>query len=321
MVLAAMALLLGSACTAPGGTQNPSSSPSPAPEKKRIRLGVLPVLGAAPLHLAIKEGAFAREGLEVDLVTIQGAGAAIPDLATGNLDIVFGNYVSFFTAEVKQTAKVKLVADGYFAKPNTWMVLSGPNSRLSKPTDLVGKKVAVTTTNSLADLTIKSTVSANGGDEKSITFVEMPYTEMGEALNARRVDAALLSEPFITETMKKIGALPVFDAASGPTADIAISGYATTEEFATSSPKTVAAFQRALSTGVDIANRDRSKVEAALIGYSGIDQQTASILTLVGFPGMLEPERIQRVPDLMHSYGTLERRLDVKPMIIPHAKR
>ncbi|SMD21704.1 ABC transporter substrate-binding protein [Kibdelosporangium aridum] len=307
-----ISVVLAAACTA-------SDSDHPAPEKASIKLGVLPVLGAAPVFLAAEKGFFAAEGLKVDFVTIQGAGAAVGSMTSGDLDLVFGNYVSFFAAQAKKTAEVRFVADGYSANPRTWMVLVAKDSQLRKPSDISGKRVAVTTVNSLAELTIRSVLTSTGQNITSPNFVEMSYTAMGEALKNRTVDAALLSEPYITDVSKRYGAVPLFDAAAGATADIPISGYATSEKFANENPNTIAAFQRALSRGVDVALTDRNEVEKSIRGYAGVDEQTAALTALVGFPIGLDPKRLQRVCDLMFSYGELTTRIEARPMILPGA--
>jgi NitT/TauT family transport system substrate-binding protein len=314
-----LVMLLAIAGLASCSSEDGESGNSRPVEKQRIKLGVLPVLGAAPVFMANEAGFFGEEGLDVEFVTIQGAGAAVPSMASGELDLVFGNYVSFFTAQANATASVKLVADGYFARPRTWMVLVTKESALRGPADLAGKKIGVTTASSLADLTIKSALSTSGKTVRDPSFVEMPYTDMGAALQNRTVDAALLSEPYITEVAKTIGAVPLFDAASGPTADIPISGYATTEGFAAANPNTIAAFQRALSRGAEIAGTDRTRVERSIRGYAGVDEQTAALVTLVGYPTRMDPTRLQRVPDLMNAFGVLKGHLDVRSMILPSA--
>jgi NitT/TauT family transport system substrate-binding protein len=318
---AALAMSL-TGCGLLGGSSGNDSGSSDKVEKTTIRLGLLPVVDVASVHLAIKEGYFKAEGLEVELITIQGAGAAIPQLISDKApyELVFGNYVSFFAAEAKGTAKgvegLKFVADGYVAKEKTWMVLSGKNSTVHKPSDLPGHKIGVTTRNSLAEVSIRSVLKANDVDATKIDFVEMPYTDMAAQLDTGRVDAALLAEPFITQAEKNVGAFPLFDAATGPTADLPIAGYGTTGKFARENPKTIAAFQRAFAKGQAEAGRDRSKVEKLLPDYAKIDQQVASLVNLGGFPTSLEPARLQRIPDLMFEFGVLKERMDARTMIL-----
>lgn len=318
ILVALVALVSG--CGLLGGEDDAPSDSKGKVEKSKIKLGLLPVVDVASVHLAIKEGYFKEEGLEVELTNIQGAAAAIPGLIGGSLDMVFGNYLSFFAAEAGGAAKnvggLKFVADGYIAKPNTWMVLRGPNAPVSSVRDLEGKKIAVTTRNSLAEVSIKSVLRANGVDGNNIEYVESPYAGMAALLQQGQVDAALLAEPFITEAQKSVGAVPLFDAASGPTADLPIAGYGTTGDFAKANPKTIAAFQRAFGKGQAAASSDRKKVEDLLPGYAGIDPQTASLVTLGEFPTSLDATRLQRIPDLMLEFGVLTAPFDAKTMIL-----
>ncbi|MCE7010422.1 ABC transporter substrate-binding protein [Kibdelosporangium philippinense] len=320
IVTALLASLTG--CGLLGGSSDTNAGPTDKVEKSTIRLGLLPVVDVASVHLAIQEGYFQQEGLDVKLINIQGAGAAIPNLVSdkSDFDIVFGNYLSFFNSQAKGIAQnvegLKFVADGYVAKPNTWMVLAGPNSPAKKITDLPDKKIAVTTKQSLAEVSIRSALKVNDVDADRVTFVEMPYTDMGAALAANRVDAALLAEPFITQAGKDYGAVQLFDAATGPTADLPIAGYGTTGRFARENPKTIAAFQRAFAKGQEAAGADRSKVEKLLPGYAKIDPQTAALVNLGGFPTRLDANRLQRIPDLMLEFGMLQQRIDANTMIL-----
>jgi NitT/TauT family transport system substrate-binding protein len=84
-------------------------------------------------------------------------------------------------------------------------------------------------------------------------------------------------------------------------------------------PRTIAAFQRALARGAEIAGTDRTRVERSIRGYAGVDEQTAALVTLVGYPTRMDPTRLQRVPDLMNAFGVLEGHLDVRSMILPSA--
>ncbi len=304
--------LIISAC----GSGLDGSSPSPV-EKSLLKVGILPIVGAAPAFLASDSGYFAEEGLEVEFVTIQSGGTALGALRDGQMDVVFGNYVSFFAEQAKGTTSLKFIADGYYAKPRTWMMMVPQDSNLVNTADIAGKRVAVTIVNGVSGLIVKSSLDTAGSGLESPEYVEMPYPDMGAALLNHTVDAALLAEPFVTDVSMKYGAHPLFDAAAGPTLDLPVSGYATTDDFSRRHPNTVAAFQRALSRGVTVASNDRSQVEHVVHKYAEVNEQTAALMPLVGFPMRLDARRLQRIPDLMMRFGMLARSINSETMILP----
>ena len=63
------------------------------------------------------------------------------------------------------------------------------------PADLEGKTVAVNTLNNIGPVTINHWMEKHGGDYTKIKYVEVPFPDMGAALEAKRVDAAFTVEP------------------------------------------------------------------------------------------------------------------------------
>jgi NitT/TauT family transport system substrate-binding protein len=302
-----------------GKEQTPAADSNGQVEKPKITLGVLPILDVASVHVAIKKGYFKAEGLELELKTIQGGAQAIPGLISKELDFTFGNWVSFFAAQSKDAAKqvegIKLIADGYQAKPDMFLILAAGDSAIKGPQDLAGKTIAINTFKNIAELTAKATLEAANVDPKSVTFKEMPFPDMQAAVQNKTVDAAFMVEPFITRAERVAGQIKVLDAASGPTDNIPIAGYATSGDFAKKNPKTVAAFQRAIAKGQADAS-DRPTVEPLLVDYAKVDKETAGLVHFGAFPTTLDPTRLQRVVQLMQRYGLLDKELDVKPMLI-----
>jgi NitT/TauT family transport system substrate-binding protein len=318
----ALATLLATvaSCGLLGGKEQPPAADSNGQvEKPKITLGVLPILDVASVHVAIKKGYFKAEGLELELKTIQGGAQAIPGLISKELDFTFGNWVSFFAAQSKDAAKqvegIKLIADGYQAKPDMFLILAAGDSAIKGPQDLAGKTIAINTFKNIAELTAKATLEAANVDPKSVTFKEMPFPDMQAAVQNKTVDAAFMVEPFITRAERVAGQIKVLDAASGPTDNIPIAGYATSGDFAKKNPKTVAAFQRAIAKGQADAS-DRPTVEPLLVDYAKVDKETAGLVHFGAFPTTLDPTRLQRVVQLMQRYGLLDKELDVKPMLI-----
>ncbi|GAA3852711.1 ABC transporter substrate-binding protein [Saccharothrix violaceirubra] len=323
--LSALTMLVAvSGCGLLGGSdETPAASGAPTPgklEKTKIKLGLIPVVDVASVHVAIKKGYFQEEGLEIEPVKVQGGAFAIPSLLKGELDITFGNWVSFFAAESKGAARdvdgLKLINDGYQAKPDMFLIVAKADSPIKAPKDLVGKTIAINTFKNIAELTAKATLEANDVDPSKVNFKELPFGDMEAAVQNGSVDAAFMVEPFISKAQRSIGAVTVLDAASGPTDSIPVAGYGTTGKFAKENPNTIAAFQRAMAKGQRDA-ADRLTVEPLLVEYVKVDKETASLVHFGEFPVTLDPTRLQRVANLMRTYGLLDKDFDVKPMLLP----
>nr|WP_245975745.1 ABC transporter substrate-binding protein [Amycolatopsis palatopharyngis] len=299
--------LLGSSDDAEGGGGDV--------EKAAIKVSIMPTTDLAPFHLAMKNGYFTEEGLDVQAVNAPSGQASLAKLIGGEVDIAYSSYTPFFVAHSKKAADIKFVADASSAGPRTTMVAAMPNSSVKGVKDLAGKRIAVTATNTISDVLVKSAMRANGVDFSDVDWISTPFPEMAGALERGDVDAAFLTEPFITLAAKSVGAVPVVDTATGPTEDLPTAGYGSLAKFADGNPKTVGAFQRAMQKATDEAAADRSKVEPLLVEHGKIDEDTAALTSLLTFQSELNAQRLQRVPDLLLEFGVIEQEMDAATMI------
>ncbi len=324
---AALALITTlTSCGLLGGSDEgsePAKSGDGNLEKSDISVSIMKTTDLAPFHLAMKEGYFKDEGLNVKFVQAPSGGESVGKLLSGEVDIAYASYTPFFLAQSKNAAGakggVKLVADASSAGPGATMVVATPDSSVRTIKDIPGKRVAVTATGTISDLLTMATLKANNVAYDKIKWTPTPFPLTAQALKEKRVDAAFVTEPFIQDTMKNAGAQPIFDTATGPTADMPTAGWGSSGDFVEKNPKTIAAFQRAMQKGTDLALGDRGKVEPMLVEFSGVDQDTARMATLLTFQSKLDATRIQRVPDLMLEFKVITKPLDVKQMIVPTA--
>ncbi|MET7550850.1 ABC transporter substrate-binding protein [Streptomyces sp. NPDC005500] len=281
-------------------------------EKTSITVGAIPILDDAPLYLAIRDGYFKAVGLDVRAEAIPGGAAGIPRLGK-DLDITFGNYVSFIQAHTKGL-DLRVESDGFQATTDTFGLMVAPGGDMRSPADLKGRTVAVNIRSNILHLLMLSLLSAHNVNEKDVTFVEVPFPDMGTALKKGKVDAAVMVEPFITGAQKDFGAEQLGDVISGPTENLPIAGYACTARWAKENPNTALAFARAMVQAQHECS-DRRTVTGILPSYTKIDRQTAAIVRVGAFPATLNPTRIQRVADLMHRFGWLKQKFDVTAMV------
>jgi NitT/TauT family transport system substrate-binding protein len=308
-VLISGALALASAGCASSSTAVTTSKP----EKTDLTVGAIQSVTAAGLYIAEQQKFFAAEGLRVAIAPTTGSGAVMADLLNGRLDISFGNYVSFIAAQASGVASLRILAEGNNATAREQQIVALSHS-ITSVAGLNGKVIAVNALQGVATLIVSSVLAENSVPLSSVKFTAIPFPAMGTALEAHRVDAAWMVDPFLTEAQVKYGAVAVADGDQGETAGFPISGFAATSAWVKRYPNTAAAFVRALDQGQRLADTNRSTVEQVLPRYIGISPQIAALVVTGDFPVGVSTVRIQRVADIMHQFGYLKRPFNVSPM-------
>ncbi|GAA3071820.1 ABC transporter substrate-binding protein [Streptosporangium carneum] len=283
-------------------------------ETTEITVGSIPIPDTAALEIAMDCGFFEREGLRVRKEIIQGSAAAIPDLKAGHLQFCLLNHVTALAAQHSGVVDLRYVADAYQAAPETFLLMTRKDSTLRTPADLRGQTIAVTTLKSIGTLTTEVTLKAYGLTAADVKMVEMPLPNMPAALQAGTVAVAWMTEPFVT-AVRRQGAKRIADVMAGPTDRFPVAGYGTTATFAERNPEIVAAFQRAITAGQEVAASDRGVITKILPVYTRISPQDAAQVTLGSYPTALDPARLERVAAALREYGYTDGPVDVSPML------
>ncbi|MFC7303309.1 ABC transporter substrate-binding protein [Streptomyces monticola] len=310
---AGTAALLGLALVAAGcsgGGESPGGGSGKAAgglEKTTVTVASLPLVDAAPLHIAVARKFFEQEGLTVRVKPVQQSVQVLSALAKGQLDVIAGaNYVTFLQAQEKGTLAVRILAEGATLAPGMMDVVVPRDSPVESAADLKGKSVAMNILNNIQSLTLDAVLAGDGAGP--VTYRQIPFPQMGVALEQKQVDAAHVVEPFLSDVKKKLGARVVVKGGDGPVEGLPISGYVTTRQFADANPRTARAFQRAIRKAQAVADEDRDAVTAVLPGYARITPAQARGIALPGYPEKSDPRRLRRLIDLM-----VEDRLLKKP--------
>jgi NitT/TauT family transport system substrate-binding protein len=307
MLVSALPLaVLTAACGSPGtpsagGTTAPPAGSAAATTS--IVVGSLPVIDTAGLQVALKEGFFRQAGLNVTVKSVTQSTAAIPDLLHGSIDVIGGgNYVSFFEAQANGTFPVEILAPAIDCTAPTYGLVAMPSSGITKPADLAGKTIAVNLTQNIQTLTTSAVLAADGVSASSLHYVQVPFPDMGAALQANRVDAISAVEPFLAAALAAGGKL-VTSTCSGATANFPLSGYVTTRSWVTQHAAAARAFQQALEKGNAFADAHPGVVRALLPAYTSISAKAAASMPLGSYPGTLTAAPMQRVAALMRGGG------------------
>jgi NitT/TauT family transport system substrate-binding protein len=322
--IGALAVAMSAAgCQAAGSGSNGAAAGT-----STFTVAATPGVDDAPLYLALKNGLFAKAGLNVQVHSYPSVNKELQALANGSVDVVAGDYADFFYAEATKWSRLNLrvVADGYHAASGVMEVLTLPSSGITTPQDLENKTIGTTEPQvipmqpksdvpySLETVATDSVLDNDGVPLNSVRWKPLPSGDLISALADHQVNAILIQEPYIYEAESELGAVEVLDSCSGATASLPLSGYFATGSFASKNPDAVQDFRSVLQR----AQADAAlpgPVENVLAHDSGMSMETASLVTIGDYPTSLNAASLQRVAGLMFSFGVLVRTLNVASMI------
>ncbi|MFF4058749.1 ABC transporter substrate-binding protein [Streptomyces sp. NPDC001668] len=307
-VAAALALML----TACGGDGDPASSDG---GRTTVRVAALPLSDCAMLYIAQNRGLFQKEGLDVRIQQIQQSLQALPALSKGQIDMVAGaNYVTYFQAQDQGTLDIRIVAEAIRAAPRMMDVLVPKDSDIKTLADLAGKKLAVNVLNNVQSLTFNEILAKRGVARP--VYRQIPFPQMGAALDKGQVDAVHAVEPFDSAIQDESGARVLVDGSSAPVGSIPLSGYITTEKYAGKNAEALTRFQRALKAAVKLADADPSLVREVLPTYTKVTKEQAEKIDLPVYPATMDGTRIARLTALMEKQKMLKKPIDVAGLLV-----
>ena len=148
--------------------------------------------------------------------------------------------------------------------------------------DLVGRKVGVPGFNGIVDVLTRKWIRSSGGDASKVTYIELQFPGMGDALKNGLVDAVALLDPFYSRIAdSKIGYAignysTVVPAGTMPT------GYAATRERVEKNPALVRAYRAALDDAVVFINNPANvaRVKASMAKHTKLPPQIADTLPI-----------------------------------------
>jgi NitT/TauT family transport system substrate-binding protein len=273
-----------------------------------ITVGTLPIANAAPMYLGMEKGFFAAENLKIKPQVGEGGAALIPTLLSGDAQFAFVGVIPAITAVAKDLP-IKIVTssdDAAETEEEDWQTLVVPEgSPIRGVEDLPDKTVAVNALRGLAEVVISRSLEKQGVDYREVKLLEVPFPDMPAALEQKRVDAALLTEPFLSAVLAEGGAQ--IDAPSVETRPGFPNGvYVASEQYISENGDVVDRFARAMNKSLDYAQAHPDAVRRIIPTYTETPKAAAEKLRLPLFDSELDREGIELEAELTAKYGIIE---------------
>jgi NitT/TauT family transport system substrate-binding protein len=288
----------------------------------QITVAAVPGIDNAPLRVAVQEGLFRQNGLNVVVRYYPSLAAEFRALTGGQAQIAAGDYTDFFYLQATGGAKLRLIADGYDAVSNSVAILTLPSSRITTPQQLQSLPGGVATTLhqmiqpstglpfNIQTLAADQVLQNDGVSPSSVTWSEMEPQNIIGALRSGQVKAILTTEPYILQAEEQLGAIEVVNASSGVTSGLPLSGYFSLASYQHANPSAVQAFQKALAQA-QAECAQRGPAQGVLSHLTGMSAGESALVTLGTYPVSLNAGQVQRVATLMYDSGMIRTPISV----------
>jgi NitT/TauT family transport system substrate-binding protein len=281
-----------------------TAAPLGASAATAVRLTTLPVDGTALAFYANDLNYFQDAGLDVTIQTVANGAAITASVISNSIDIGWSNIISL-AAAFKRGLPVSIIGAGGMSVNGSLatQLMVRKDSPIHTAADLSGKVIGTTGLADVGQLAPELWVDKNGGKASAVKFVEVPFPQLPAALEAGRVDAAWLAEPFIHAAEPFARTLATcFDTVAPRWM---LGAWFATPAFISANRGVVDVFRTVITKTATWANANHDQSALILAKYSHLDPAVVKAMHRITYATHPEAALIQPAIDLAARYGAI----------------
>jgi NitT/TauT family transport system substrate-binding protein len=289
--------------------------PTRAQQLTKVRLVGVQADDLTPVYWALRNGMYQKVGLDLELVAASSGTAATAAVVAGAYEMGKGSAIASLVAHLRGLP-ITIIGNGVVwdtKAPNTVAVVA-PDSPITRPRDLTGKTCSAAALNDIVTMTMSNWVDKDGGDSKTMKWVEIPNSAEAEAIAGHRVDACQLNEPLYTAAIEagKVRTLGDGRSSNSIGDHFVIAVFFANKEFAEKNPELVRNFARVTYQSAAYTNAHPAETAQLMSEVTKID--LAVMKKIYRAPGATTgaPALLQPVIDVAAKYGNISRAFAAK---------
>jgi NitT/TauT family transport system substrate-binding protein len=164
-----------------------------------LRVGATANDTYAQAYYAQDMGFFTKAGLDVTITTLRSGSDVAAGIASGALDVGVSNPVQLASAITHGLPFVYFAGGAFYnSDVPTTVLCVAKDSPFKTVKELEGRTIALNALKDISALGAQGYLADHGADLSKVQFIEIPFAEMGPALQKGTIAAALISEPSLT---------------------------------------------------------------------------------------------------------------------------
>lgn len=291
-------------------------------ETATVRLAALPLANYTIFKAAEEQGYLEEEGIELDITYVPQGAVALEALIGGSVDVAFPAHLEFIQASTQHDnlrilmGFTRLPDEG----PDNTAFLVREGSGIESPEDLGGKRLAAGLLNSINHFYTQIWLEQHGVDPATVSFVEVPFPNMQDALDNEQVDGVFNVEPFVTVMTDKGGYLNIGHPYMEVNPGFTIIPPTVRQEWLDENPEVAERLVRAFEKGAQYLREAEESERIRLVSeFTEIDSGLVEQMQLPIYETTVRVDTIQKTADLALERGMIDTEVDVASLLAPTA--
>jgi len=281
-----------------------------------IRVATVPADAGSEVYYAQKLGFFKNNGLDVEITALTNGPAVTAAVIGGSADIGQSNVVSLAQAHERGIPVVIIAgANDYRVQAQESGMVVAADSPIHTAKDLTGKTIGVNGVRGIQEIGTDDWLDKNGGDSKSVKYLDLPFSAMADAVAQHRIDAAVITQPQLQAALDTKTVRQLADVYAAIANDFLLGGWFGMSPWVQAHPQLAAAFAKSIYQSAKWANTHQA--ESAVILEDATKVHMDRTDHRVPFAEALIPGDVQKLIDICAKYGILKATFPANQITLP----
>jgi NitT/TauT family transport system substrate-binding protein len=259
---------------------------------------------SANSYYAHELGFFKQQGLDTTIELFASSGAFSSALISGSFDVGGVDTGALVTAHVRGVPFALLANGGSYnaEAPNT-MLCTAKDSPIRSAADFEKQTIAVTALNGTNHIALLAWLEKGGANYHAVNIIEVPSSAMPTAVTSGRIAAALIGEPYLTESAEVIR--PIAGVGSAIARQFMLAAWSSSRSWLEGNRDTARKFVAAMNQASAWAITHKKDADAIFARYVKLPLPMAQRIHHVSWSTAPAVELLQPVVDAFAKYGLI----------------
>jgi NitT/TauT family transport system substrate-binding protein len=284
-------------------------------ELKKIRFSAVPTDDMTAVYWAWKQGIYRKVGIDLEIVQVASGSVSTSAVISGAYEMGKASPIASIVAHLKNLP-LTIVANGavHLAGARWSGMLVASESTIKTGADCNNKVGAAAGLNDISQMAQMNWIDKNGGDSKTVKWVEIPGSALAAALIERRVDFGLIAEPTLSTALDTGKIRILADAYSAVAPRWLASAYLAQPDFANKNADLMKRFQKATYESAAYTNMHANETIQLMSDATKLPTTTYSKMARIEGATNGDPSMIAGLIDLSFRYKLIPNAFPSKDM-------